>query len=271
MLTSRFVAPLFVSVVVLTACAEDLTEQKTQWDAMQKDWAAKVEKVKKSHEELLAKTKGFALPAGDEALAGEKAALDKAIEGTAAGMEAADKAIGAAKASIDGLIAKGKRVPVEVALGTTKSTVDGSLARAASLVSAAGENFEQLEKKMAVLKAEGDATKSRSEAWAGEAKKKGGMLSIDDVAFTADQVNVDKSRVALNSLVATLKACGELRVELAVTANSEAADLGGKRAEALKAYLTGKGVDAAVLAKVSGKAEKDAEEKVSVSVTTPCK
>lgn len=262
---------LLASIVVLSACAEDLSGEKATWEATQKEWAGKVEKTKKAHDELLAKLKAFQVPEGEAALVTEKQGVEKSMEGIVSAIADAEKAIGAAKANIDGLIAKGKRVQLEVALGTTKTSVDGVLSRASSLVSAGSSGLEQLERKLATAKAEGEAAKSRTEAWAGEVKKKGGMMSIDDIAFAADAITVEKSRVALSSLVTTLKTCAELRVELTVTANSEAAELSTKRAEALKAYLVGKTVDAAVFAKVTGKSEKDADEKVAVAVTTPCK
>jgi outer membrane protein OmpA-like peptidoglycan-associated protein len=268
---NSFAVSLLASVVVLSACAEDLTTEKATWEATQKEWAAKVEKTKKSQAELDAKLKAFVVPEGETALVAAKADVEKSVAGMGTALVDAEKAMGAAKANIDGLIAKGKKVQLEVALGTTKSSVDGVLSRADSLVNAGASGLEQLERKLATAKAEGDAAKSRTEAWAGEVKKKGGMMSIDDIVFAADALTVEKSRVALTSLVATLKACAELRVEVTVTANSDAAELSTKRAEALKAYLVGKTVDAAVFATVTGKSEKDAEEKVAVTVTTPCK
>lgn len=262
------------SVVLLSfvACQEDLTTEKTKWESIQKEWSAKVEKTKKVQAELDTKLKAFTLPEDQPELAADKANLDKSDAAITAALADAEKAIGGAKANIDGLIAKGKRLPVEVALGSsTKTSVDGVLARADSLASAGISSLEQLERKVATAKAEAEAAKSRTAAWAGEVKKKGGMVSVDDLVFTADALTVEKSRVPLTSLVATLKTCPELRVEVLVTANSDSAELSTKRADALKAYLTGKGVDAAVFAKSAGKSEKDADEKVAVTVTTPCK
>ncbi|MFT3712662.1 MAG: hypothetical protein QM817_33855 [Archangium sp.] len=262
---------LLVAVAVFSACQEDLTAEKAKWDSIQKEWSTKVEKTKKGQTELTEKLKVAAIPAEETELVAEKAALDKSAEGITTAIADAEKSIGTAKASIDGLIAKGKKVPVEVALSGTKSTVDGVISRAESLVNAGSASLEQLLRKVTTAGAEREAAKSRTAAWSGEVKKKGGLMAIDDLVFNADQLAVEKSRVALTSLQATLKTCAELRVEVVVTAVSESAELSTKRADALKAFLTGKGIDAAVFAKVSGTSVKEGDEKVAVTVTTPCK
>jgi hypothetical protein len=56
-----------------------------------------------------------------------------------------------------------------------------------------------------------------------------------------------------------------------VVARGEGAELGTKRAEAIKTQLTSKGVDAAMLTKVAGTVVPEGDEKVSLAVTTPCK
>lgn len=262
-----FAAALFA----FAACQDDLTEEKGRWDASVKDWAARQEKVKKGHEELLAKVKTVTVPEGDAALAADKAALDKSVTSATEAVKDIDHHLTTSGNVMKGLFEKGKKVPVEVALSAEKAEVDGAVSKAQSLVDATGQMLTMLENKVAAAKASADAAKSRTEAWAGEVKKKGGMLAIDDIVFNAEALNVEKSKVALTSLLATLKACPELKVEFAVTALGEAADLGSKRADALKAWVTSNGVDAAVVAKVSGTVVKEGDEKVGVTVTTPCK
>lgn len=260
-----------VTVFAFAACQDDLTEQKASWEATTKGWAARVEKVKKGHEEIAAKAKVFALPAEASALQGEKAALDKAVEDGAKAIANMEKELAAAKSSMDGLFAQGKKVPVEVALTNTGNTVDGVLLKAESLVSAANEQLAQLEKKAEAAKAELGAIKSRTEAWLGEVKKKGGTLMIDDLAFNGDALDVAKSKVALQSLAASMKACAELKADLTVVALGETADLATKRADALKAQLAADGVNATAIGKVVANTVKEGEEKVSIAVTTPCK
>jgi hypothetical protein len=260
-----------VTMLAVTACQEDMTEEKATWDATTKGWAARMEKMKKGHEELAAKVKAFTVPEGEAALATEKATLDKALETGTTALANAEKDVAAAKTTIEGLISQGKRVKVEVALGTTKSTVDGALSRAESLVSAANEALDMLSKKADAARGAAGAAKSRTDAWLAEVKKKGAAVMIDDLVFKGEVLDVENSKVALSSLVATLKSCADLKVELTVVALSDAADLGTKRAEALKAHLTANGVNAAVLAKVVGSVVKEGEEKVSLAVTTPCK
>ena len=262
---------LLAAVAVFAACQEDLTAEKTQWDGIQKEWAAKVEKTKKAQLDLTEKLKGFEVPADETELAAEKASLEKALEGSAAAMTEAEKSMATAKANIDGLIAKGKKISVEVALGNTKTSVDGVLSRAESLVNAGNASLEQLGRKVTTAAAEREAAKSRTAAWAGEVKKKGGVMMIDDLIFVGETLLVEKSRVPLTSLVATFKTCPELRVELVLVAATDSAEVSTKRVEALKTYLTSKAVDAAVLAKATGSSVKEGDEKVTVTVTTPCK
>ncbi len=259
-----------VTFFTLAGCA-DLSEEKAAWEASNKDWAAKLEKIKKGHGELATKVKAFAVPAGEAALETEKATLDKSIETGTAALAEAEHHLAEAKTEIDALIAKGKKVPLEVALSGQKAEVDGAIAKAQSLVSASSQGLDMLSAKVAAAKGAGEAAKSRAEAWMSEAKKKGGLLAIDDIVFNVDAVDLEKSKVSLASLLTTLKSCADLKVELSVTALGEAADLGSKRAEALKAYLTANGVNAAVLAKVAGSVLKEGEEKVAVAITTPCK
>jgi hypothetical protein len=75
----------------------------------------------------------------------------------------------------------------------------------------------------------------------------------------------------MESLVGFFKTCDTLKADVLVVAGGEAADLGTKRAEALKAALTGAGVDAKVFGKVEGKVEAEAAEKVTLTVAAPCK
>ncbi len=262
-----FAATLFV----FTACQDDLTEQKGQWETSTRDWSARLEKLKKSQADLEAKAKAFVVPEGDAVVAAEKALIEKSVAGANAALADAEQHLTTSKATLDGLIAKGKKIPVEIALSAEKGVVDGAVAKAESLVSAANEGLDLLGKKIATLKAEGEAIKSRTDAWTAEAKKKGGLLAIDDLSFDADALSVEKSRIALSSLVGALKSCADLKVELAVNAVGEAADLGTKRVEALKTYLTSNGVPAGVIAKAAGTTAKEGEEKVGVTVATPCK
>lgn len=268
---TRLVFAVTLFAFSFAACQEDMTDEKATWDATTKGWSARMDAMKKGHQELAAKVKAFALPEGDAALATDKDALDKALSTGSAAIAAGEKDVATAKSDIEALIAQGKKVPVEVALGTTKSTVDGVLARAESLVSAANSALDTLTKKAEAARATAGAAKSRTEAWLGEVKKKGAEVMIDDLVFTGAALDEPKSKVALSSLVATLKSCAELKVELTVVALGEVADLGSKRAEALKAYLAANGINGGTLAKVVGSVVKAGEEKVSLAVTTPCK
>lgn len=262
---------LALTALSFTACPEDMSTEKATWDTTTKGWADRLDKMKKGHDELSAKVKAFTVPENEAGLVAERADLAKAVETGTTAITSAEHEMQTAKTTIEKLISNGKKVQVEVALGTTKSTVDGTLARAESLVSSANSALETLTKKVASAKATGDAAKSRTDAWLNEVKKKGAAIIVDDLAFAGEGLDVEKSKVALTSLVATLKSCADLKVELSVVALGEAADLGTKRAEAIKAHLTTNGVNAAVLAKVSGISVKEGDEKVSLAVTTPCK
>jgi hypothetical protein len=271
LIPARPLAPFVIALAVCTGCADDLTDEKAKWDSIQKEWATKLEKTKKGHADLVEKLKTFNVPADEAELVAEKTSIEKSLEAGSTAIADGEKAVGAAKTKVDGLIARGKKVPVEVALGNEKTAVDGVISRAESLVNAGNASLEQLGRKTATVAAEGEAARSRTAAWSGEVKKKGGLMSIDDLVFVGEGLMVEKSRVALSSLVATLKSCPELRVDATLVASSDSAEVGTKRADALKAYLTGKGVDGAVFAKLTGSAVKDGDEKVTVTVTTPCK
>lgn len=260
-----------VTALSFFSCQEDMTEQKASWETTTKGWTTRFEKVKKGHDELAAKVKDFTVPENEPALVADKTALDESVKSGTTAITAAEHELASAKTTMDSLFAAGKKVPVEVAMGNVKSTVDGPLARAESMVSSANSALDTLIKKVGTAKASGEAAKSRTDAWLAEVKKKGAMLSIDDLVFAGDVLDVEHSKVALTSLIATLKSCPDLRVELNAVARGEAADLGTKRAEALKAHLTGNGVAAATLAKVAGTVVAEGDEKVSVAVTTPCK
>jgi hypothetical protein len=260
-----------VSLCALSACQEDLTEQKATWETRTKAWATRVDALKKGHEALAAKVKAFALPGEATALQGDKAALDKALETGSAAIANAEKELAGAKTSMDALIAQGKKVPVEVALTTAGNTVDGVLLKAESLVSATNEQLEQLGRKVEAAKAEAGAIKSRTDAWLGEVKKKGGTLMIEDLAFNGESIDLAKSRIALTSLATSMKACAELKADLTVVALGETADLATKRADSLKAQLAADGVNATVISKTVANVVKEGEEKVSFAVTTPCK
>lgn len=260
-----------VTALVLTACPEDMTDEKTTWATTTAGWTARMEKMKKGHEELAGKVKAFVVPESEAELAAEKAALDKSVETGSTAITAAEHEMSTAKTTMDGLFEAGKKVRVEVALGTTKSTVDGTLSRAESLISAANSGLETLEKKVAAAKATGDAMKARTDAFTAEVKKKGATVTLDDVSFAGEAIDLEKSKVPLASLAAALKTCGELKVDLTVMARGEAADLGTKRADALKSYLTGAGVNAAALGKITGTVAAEGDETVAVLVATPCK
>ena len=261
-----------VTALALAACQDDMSVEKATWETTTKGWEARMDKMKKGHEELAARVKAFVVPPSEAALVADKAAVDKSIETGTTAITNAEHEMASAKTTMDGLFSQGKKVRVEVALGNTKNTVDGTLSRAESLISAANSSLESLAKKVASVKASGDALKSRTDALRAELKKKGASVQADDVVFNGESVDAERSRVELGSLVTALKSCPDLKVELAVSSLGEqAAELGVKRAEALKTWLTANGVPAATLSKVSGGASTDGDENVSFLVATPCK
>lgn len=260
-----------VTLLALAGCADEMKTEKATWEDTTNEWNAKLAKLKAGQAELNAKVKAIAAAEGDAALATEKSALEAANKASSHAVEEVEVAMNKAKTTMDALIAKGKKLPVELALRSTKDAVDGVLSQADSLVNAANGALDAMNKKAQGAKSAAEAARSRTTAWAGEMKKKGGMISIDDLSFDEASLQVEKSKVALQSLVASLKSCAELKVDLTVTAVGQAADLASKRAEALKEYLTANGVDAAVIAKTAGSVVADGEDTVGVAVTTPCK
>lgn len=258
-----------VTLFLLAGCQDDLKEQKAAWDTTTRGWAAHVEKLKQDQAALTEKVKSLASSEQDAAVATERQAVDNAVKAVAAGIAEAETVIAKGKTTIDDLIARGKKLPLEIALNPTRNAVDGVLTRADSLINSASGAIDTFNRKAQAAKVAAEAARSRVQAWSGELKKKGGMISVDDLEFDQAQLAVDKSRIALDSLVATLKSCPELRTDL--SAGAPTAELGSARAEALKAWLTTNGVDPAVIAKTSGAAATDGDEKVTVTITTPCK
>ena len=143
-LSLLFVVTLFFCA--LAGCQDDLSTEKALWEASTQGWTAKLEDIKKGHEQLSVKVKASAAAHGEAALQAEQAALDKLLETGRQAIADAEKTVATTKATMDGLMAQGSKVPVEVALGTSKTTVDGVLARAGSLVSAASSALETLTK-----------------------------------------------------------------------------------------------------------------------------
>ena len=121
---------------------------------------------------------------------------------------------------------------------------------------------------MAAANAAADAARARTAAWVNEMKKKGARTI--DLTFSADALDLEKSKDQLGDLLAALTSCAELKTEVAVVARGEA-DLGTRRAEALKAYLLANGVSATTIAKTTGSVVAKGDEKVTVAVTAPCK
>lgn len=259
------------TLLVFAGCQDDLTEEKARWDASTKGWSVKFEQLKKDQAALAEKARGITLPIEEPGLAADLESAQSTVKNALTAITEGEHTLEDQKTAMAAVIGRGKKVPVEVALSSAQKAVDGVVAQATSLVSAGGEAIDLLSRKAATVKAELEASKSRTEAWSGELKKKGGLLAIDDLLFKGESVDADHSRVPLTSLIATLKACPELRVETTVTAVGEAADLGTKRADSLKTWLTTHGVDGAVISKLSGTQVGEGDEKVLVAVTTPCK
>lgn len=258
--------------VALTGCPEALTEERAEFTTLQADWAKRLERSKTGLTELQGKVK--ALPAGDGA-AEEKATLDRTVGNAEKAVTDAEAAVAKAKTDIQAGLDTGKGAQAAVALSMARTAADGALSRAQSLVTAGSTALEAYTKKGAELQAAAAAAKAQAEAFAaaaGEAvKKKGASFDVAGVVFAAEAVDAAKSKTAMESLVGFFKTCDAMKADLLVVAGGEAADLGTKRAEALKAALTGAGVDAKVFGKVEGKVEAEAAEKVTLTISAPCK
>jgi hypothetical protein len=258
-----------VTLVAFAACHEDMTAEKATWETTHKAWTGRIEKMKNAHEELAAKAKGFSVPESEAALQLDKGLLDKAIDTAGAAIAEAEHEVVNAKTTIEGLIGQGKKVALQVALGPASSTVDGALARAESLVSACGATLDPLSARVAAANAAADAARARTAAWVNEMKKKG--VRTIELTFSADALDLEKSKDQLGDLVAALTSCAELKADLTVVALGDAADLGTRRAEGLKAYLLARGVSPTSIARTTGSVVAKGDEKVTVVVTAPCK
>jgi outer membrane protein OmpA-like peptidoglycan-associated protein len=259
-----------VTLVAFAACNEDMTAEKATWETTHKAWMGRIEKMKKAHQELAAKAKGFSVPESEAALQLDKGLLDKAIGTAGTAIAEAEHEVLNVKTTIEGLIGQGKKAALKVALGPANATIDGALARAESLVSACGATLDTFSAKATAAKTAADAARARTAAWVNEMKKKGAARTID-LTFSADALDLEKSKDQLRDLVAALTSCAELKADLTVVALGDAADLGARRAEALKAYLLAGGVSPTSIARTTGSVVAKGDEKVTVVVTAPCK
>ncbi len=258
----------------LSGCPADLGDERTELAGLTTEWNAKLGKAKTGLSELQGKV--TALAGADAAVvAEEKATLDRTVTNAANAVAEAEKTMTTSLAAIEAGLATGKSAQAQVALSSGRSTIEGALSRAQSLVAAGGTALQAVEKRMADQKdavAKAQAAAEALKKAADEAvKKKGASFAVPGLEFTAEALDAEKSKAALDGLVAFFKSCGDLKADLAVVAAGDAADLGTKRAEALKAALVAAGVDARALGQVSGSVEAEGAQTVTVTVAKPCK
>lgn len=268
----------FLMVVLslgLAGCMEDIAQEKQAWGTMTKEWDGKVEALTKSHDGMMVKAKGLTVAATDEAGTKAKSQLDAALTTEGSTVAEMKKAVADAKTAVETAITAGKKEPLKTAMAAAQTNVTATLTKATEMMTANGKMLEDLGKQLAEGKVTDEKTKAEMEQMMALLKKKGSTIDLKGIAFKANAAELDaekaESKAELQKMVAMFKSCSELKANLALTTVGEAKELGEKRAEALKAYLTGAGVAGTALGAATSKTQKKGEEKLTFTVETPCK
>lgn len=280
----RFSA-LAAALVLVAGCQEDLTPEKKSWDAQSKEFATKLEGLKKTHEALASKVRAFEPPAGDEAVAKAKAAVEAKLTAEGAAVAAVEKALIAGKTAYDSACAAGKKDAVAAATESTKASVRPALTKAMDTIEANTKAFAELEKQAADGEAAAAKEKKEKAEKIAEAaaivqtlKNKGARVELAGIAFKAGAADLDaekaESKAELAKLLSYFKTCPQLKAGFSASMVGTAKDLkakAAKRAAALKKWLTANGVDAKRVGKVEGAASKAGSEKVTLTIEKACK
>jgi hypothetical protein len=259
-------AALVASVVVVSACAEDLTAINATWATAEEGFKKSVAEATAAGADLTEKAKAFTIAEGDAAGAGLKATFDKALADHAAAATELGKAASDTAAAVTKAQEQKKILPVQEAItaGTTAFTAaQGKVGEAAKAAVAA---FDALKAHVDAEAAKASAAATDPSAKDAEAVKAVGGEAGGFTFVYTDKNAVDEAQSAASiaRLEKLLGACDGLKVDLVATGAVASATA---RAEALKKFMEGKGGKGKI-AKATG-AEGDGSTKVVV--TAACK
>lgn len=259
-------AALVASVVVVSACAEDLTVINATWATAEEGFKKSIAEATAAGTELGDKGKALTVAEGDAAGAGLKASFDKALGDHGAAVTELGKAASDTAAAVAKAQEQKKIMPVQEALtaGTTAFTAaQGKVAEAAK---AAVTAFDALKAHVDAEAAKKSAAAADPAAKDAEAVKAAGGEAGGFTFVYTDKGAVDEAQSAasIGRLTKLLASCDGLKVDLVATGAVDSAKV---RAESLKTFMDGKGGKGKI-GKATG-AEGDGSTKVVV--TAPCK
>lgn len=262
-------AALVASVVVVSACAEDLTAINATWATTEEGFKKAVAEATAAGTELGDKGKALAVAEGDAAGATLKTAFDGALGEHGKVVAEMSKAVTDTAAAVATAQEQKKIMPVQEAItaGTTAFTAaQGKLADAAKAAVTAFDALKAHVDAEAAKAAAAAAAAADPAAKDGEAVKAVGGEAGGFTFVYTDKNAVDEAQSAASiaRLTRLLASCDGLKVDLVATGAVDSAKV---RAESLKKFMDGKGGKGKI-GKASG-AEGDGSTKVVV--TAACK
>jgi outer membrane protein OmpA-like peptidoglycan-associated protein len=231
-------------LVALVGCSEDMGPVTAAWNQLVQTMTAKVDALKSQHASMQGAVK--ALPAAADADAAGKAQkgkLDQALASHGQSLAALDAFISTSKSSFDEAVKTGKVANAQKVLDETKARFEQLTANLTASAAAVGTLVDQFKKHLDDMAKRVDRDFTDLDFKQGTAK------------FLFDRPT---SKATLVKLVAYMKSCPELVVDLVGHSSNEGSDaknvaLSVARAKAVKKYLvTKEGVEQKKFRAISG-------------------
>jgi hypothetical protein len=256
---------LVSSVVIVSACAEDLTAVNATWATAEEGFKKAVTEATAAGTDLGEKAKALALKEGDTAGTELKAAFDKAIGEHTAAIAGMTKAAGDAAAAVASAQEQKKILPVQEAITSGSAAFTAAQGKATEAAKAAIAALDALKAHVDAEAAKANTAVDPAAKDAEAVKAAGGEATGFTFVYTdKNAIDEAQSAASIERLTKLLASCDGLKVDLVATG---AVDAATARAESLKKFMDGKGGKGKI-GKASG-AEGDGSTKVVV--TAPCK
>ncbi len=231
-------------LVALVGCSEDMGPVTAAWNQLVQTMTAKVDALKSQHASMQGAVKALP-PAADADAAGkaQKGKLDQALASHGQSLAALDAFISTSKSSFDEAVKTGKVANAQKVLDETKARFEQLSANLGASATAVGTLIDQFKKHLDDMAKVADRDFTDLDFKPGTAK------------FLFDRPT---SKATLVKLVAYMKSCAELVVDLVGHTSNEGSDaknvaLSVARAKAVKKYLvTKEGVEKKKFHAISG-------------------
>ncbi len=269
-----------VSVVALVGCSEDLAPVTATWTQLQSTMVAKADELRKQYNALTAQVKALP-PLGASDVPGQTltSKLGAGLSAHASLLAALDSSITVAGTAVQQAIKTGKVANVQKAIDDAKATYDASLSRLTASGTAVASLLSQLKAHDAKLAAE-----------AARINTPGAKVDFTGVDFKKGKGDLQtNAQPGLDKLLTFVNSCPEMVVDIVGHTSDEGTPavnkkLSAARAQAVKHWLSGKGVAAKKLHGVSGVGDTDnvladpdatasstkANRRITLVVLTPC-